>query len=127
VSKKLEQEVARKVYLKVEIEDYEELLSSKMVMIEVDPTLPIENVLFQIGKKPTVNINREEMVRNFLLFLPPNQKHKDGAILKIDHHLSDYGIEEKVHPHYSFLPFFISKFSKSHSPFFFSFSHQRKW
>jgi hypothetical protein len=103
-----------KLVLKVEIENYVQLKSSRLVTIIVSPHTTVLETLLQIAKKPNVAISVDNALHNYFLFIPnadsikkddkdydnltkvPHYDRKAGIVLKNEHTLGDYGLKFKV-------------------------------
>jgi len=81
--------------LKVEIEDYLELKSSRVVTIAFNQNDTVRQALLYIAKRGSIALNLDEALHNYVLYVPNFEGTGKGIIMNNDRTLYSYGLKNK--------------------------------
>eukprot|EP01119_Soliformovum_irregulare_P016348 TRINITY_DN4710_c0_g2_i1.p1 TRINITY_DN4710_c0_g2~~TRINITY_DN4710_c0_g2_i1.p1 ORF type:complete len:1641 (+),score=515.86 TRINITY_DN4710_c0_g2_i1:1885-6807(+) len=83
-----------KLVLKVEIDDYLKLRSSRVVLMIFAKDQTVHQALLLIGKKPNVGLATDDVLHNYVLVIPNFDKGR-GYIMANHRQLTSYGLKHK--------------------------------
>lgn len=86
---------SQKLLLRIEIEDYEALKSSRSVTIKFDPDTKVKQALLQLASKGNIGLTSKQALAEYMLFVP-NFDEKRGIFMANERALSSYGLKDKV-------------------------------
>jgi hypothetical protein len=86
---------SQKLLLRIEIEDYEALKSSRSVTIKFEADTKVKQALLLLASKGNIGLTSKQALAEYMLFVP-NFDEKRGIFMANERALSSYGLKDKV-------------------------------